>query len=465
MKKSLVTAAVLLAIGTPAVAADLMEVFARAQRSDPQIAAAAAAHGAALEAKPQAWSALSPKIAGSAAQSHNEYDIKEPASATRSGDTTTYGINLVMPVYHQDYFTQIGQANSRVAQADAEFASAEQNLIVRTASTYFVRLGAEDNLRFAQAFKKSIEQQLKEAQQRFDVGLVAITDVREAQARYDSAVALEITARNQMDTATEQLRELTGEEYPQLNVLGDVPLTNPEPANIDEWVNNALGNNLGLRAAQAQADQADKEITRRRAGHLPYVDLTAGINHYDLPSGSSSMTKYDNTSVGVQLTVPLFQGGYVTSRTREAEQLYNQAKAGLDAQRRATVRLTRDAYLGVQAGMSQVEALRQAVTSAETALEATTVGYEVGTRTAVDVLNSQQLLYGAQRDYANARYNYVLSLLRLKQAVGSLTEEDLARVNNWLTPPAAAAGTEAAPAPNAPATPAAPDAPATPANP
>jgi len=459
MKKSFLTAAILLAMGAPAFGADLVEVYKQAQQSDPQLAAATAAHGAALEAKPQARAAILPKLSASAAKSQVSAENNDAGTSDDYG-TTSYSVSLLQPLYHHDYFVQLGQANTRIAQANAEYAAAKQGLIVRTSSAYFNKLAAEDNLRFAQAEKAAIEQQLRQTQQRFDVGLTAITDVREAQARYDAAVAQEIAAQNQLDLTNEQLRELTGEEYARLNVLGDVPLVTPEPADINAWVNTALAQNLSLLSAQAQAETAQKEISRRRAAGFPTLDLTASVNHSDADSDAVPSFNYDNdnTVVGLQVSWPFYQGGLVSSRTREAEQLYNQAKAGLDAQRRATVRQTRDAYLGVQAGMSQVEALKQALTSAETALEATTVGYEVGTRTAVDVLDAQRQTFLAQRNYASARYNYVLSILRLKQAAGTLSETDLQQVNGWLAAPPTPAPTEppaeapaAAPVPEAPA--------------
>ncbi|MCK9532310.1 MAG: TolC family outer membrane protein [Gammaproteobacteria bacterium] len=436
MRKTLLASALMLAFGGPALAADLLDVYQRAQVADPQIAAAAAQHGAALQARPLARSNLMPKLSAGAlySQASTDTDGSAVPIAQRGSvdtDTTEYNLSLIQPLYHQDYFVQLSQADARIAQADANYTAAQQDLIVRAASAYFGVLAAEDNLRFAEAQRTAFEQQLRQTRQRFEVGLTAITDVREAQARYDLATAQEITARNQLDTANEQLRELTGEDYESLAKLGEVPLVVPEPANMDTWVNKALEQNLQLIAAEAASRFQREEIRRQRAQRYPTLDLTARVGSTERDTGL--VTEQDSTVVGINLNFPFYQGGLISARTRESEFLYQQALAQLDQQRRATVRQTRDAFNGVQAGISQVEALHQAVISAQTALDATQAGYEVGTRTAVDVLDAQQQLYQAQSDYASARYNYVLATLQLKQAAGTLTPDDVRLINAWLT--------------------------------
>jgi outer membrane protein len=426
----------MLAFGGPAVAADLLDVYQRAQVADPQIAAAAAAHGAALQARPQARALLMPKlsIGGTYSQASTDTDTDVPGaqSGEVDTDTTDYNLNLIQPIYHHDYYVQLRQADASIAQADANYTAARQDLIVRTASAYFGVLAAEDNLRFAESQRTAFEQQLRQTRQRFEVGLTAITDVREAQARYDLAVSQEITARNQLTTAGEQLRELTGEDYEYLEKLGEVPLVVPEPADVERWVSTAMDQNLQLLATEAASRFAREEISRQRAARYPTLDLTASVGRTERETDFS--TEVDNSVVGINLNFPFYQGGLISARSRQAEYLYQQALAQLDQQRRATVRQTRDAYNGVQAGISQVEALRQAVVSAQTALDATQAGYEVGTRTAVDVLDAQQQLYSAQSEYASARYNYVLSTLQLKQAAGTLAPEDVRLVNAWLQP-------------------------------
>jgi outer membrane protein len=286
-----------------------------------------------------------------------------------------------------------------------------------------------DNLRFAQAEREAIEQQLRQTRQRFEVGLTAITDVHEAQARYDLAVSEEIQAKNLLDTALEQLRELTGRTFEEFAKLDGVPLAVPEPTDIDAWVNTALKQNLELLAADAQVEVARQESRRQRFQRYPTLDLEATYGHSENPVFRQDT---EDKIISLQLNFPFYQGGLISSRTREAEQLYNQALALLEQQRRATTRQTRDAYLNVTSGIAQVRATRQALESTRTALEATQAGFEVGTRTAVDVLNSQREVYRAERDFARARYDYLLSTLQLKQAAGMLSEEDLQKVNALL---------------------------------
>lgn len=435
MRNSLLASALMLALSVPAGAADLLDIYRRAQEADPQIANAAAAYGAALQARPLARSNLMPKLSAGALYSQASTDTQSDNPALDTGsvdtDTTEYNLSLIQPIYHHDYFAQLSQADASIAQADVQYTAAQQDLIVRAANAYFGVLAAEDNLRFAEAQRTAFEQQLRQTRQRFEVGLTAITDVREAQARYDLSVSQEIAARNQLITASEQLRELTGEEYESLAKLGEIPLVVPEPANVDNWVSTAMEQNLQLLAAEAFSRVQRDQIRIQRAQRYPTLDLTARVGRTERDTGPT--TEVDNSVVGINLNFPFYQGGLISARTRQAEFQHQQALAQLDQQRRATVRQTRDAYNRVQAGISQVEALRQAVISAQTALDATQAGYEVGTRTAVDVLDAQQQLYSAQSEYASARYNYVLSTLQLKQAAGTLMPEDVALVNAWLT--------------------------------
>lgn len=424
----------LLAVSAGAQGEDLRDVYRLAQENDPQLRAAAAGHRAALEVKPQARAFLLPNVNFGAQTQLSDVEIKQPVSNTYDYKSSGYSLSLRQAIYHHDYYVQLRQADASIARADAEYGSAVQALVVRVAEAYFNLLAAEDNLRFAEAEKTAIAQQLRQTQQRFEVGLSAITDVHEAQAGYDAAVAQEIVAQNVLENAREVLRELTGQDHSTLAPLADeIPLQRPEPEDIDQWVETALRENLQLLAADASAQIAREEVSRRRAGHYPTLDLVASHNWSDTTE-AQTVTANENVSniIGLQLNIPLYAGGAVSSRTREATHLYSQAQEGLELTRRATVRQTRDAYLGVTAGISTVEARRQALASARTAQEATQAGYEVGTRTAVDVLNLQRELFRAERDYARARYDYALSTLRLKQAAGILTEADLEHVNGWL---------------------------------
>ena len=290
-----------------------------------------------------------------------------------------------------------------------------------------------DNLEFANIEVKSLSRQLEEANKRFEVGLSAITDVQEAKAGYDLAVAQEIQAINGIDNAKEQIRELTSEYIDKYDGLGEnIKLIKPVPDDISSWTELSIKQNLDISAANFALETARKEIKKQSAGHLPTVDIVAS-HGYDSTGGRFGSTRTDRSSIGVKLNVPIYSGGLVSSKTREAHEQYNVAMHYLEKARRTAQRNTREAYLGVISGISQVNALKQAVVSSETALLATETGFEVGTRTAVDVVASQRATSKARRDYSNAKYNYILNTLKLKRAAGILSPDDLNLINAWLT--------------------------------
>ncbi len=422
-----------LLVSATAGAEDLLELYQQAQRSDPQLRAAEAAYQAASEGRPLARSSLLPQINLSANIARSYSDIKQPASAEKTYTTTGYSLSLSQALYHKDYYVQLEQADTQIAQAAAQRDAADQGLLLRTADAYFSVLRAQDNLASAQAEKKAVEQQLKQTKQRFDVGLIAITDVHEAQARYDATVAAEIVARNAVDTAREGLREITATIPDSLAKLnGEMPLLTPEPANIDEWVETALAENLSLIATRASVTLADQTLQRVSASSNPTLDLVASHAYSDQSDVSASGVEGNTTSVAIQFSLPLYTGGRITAQSRQARAQLVQAQEGLDQQVRATEREVRSAYLGVLAAKSQVQALKQSLASAQTALRATEAGFEVGTRTAVDVLDSQRALYAAQSNYAGARYDYLIATLALKQAAGTLALTDLEAINQWL---------------------------------
>jgi outer membrane protein len=304
--------------------------------------------------------------------------------------------------------------------------------MVKTATAYFRVLGAQDNLQFSTAEKLAISRQLDQAQQRFEVGIIAITDVNEALAAYDQASANEIEAANILDNQKEALREIIGDNAVVLNRLGEqLPLLKPEPADISAWSESAETANLSIISALNKAEISRKSIDLQRSGHLPQVDLVASYGASDV--NSSFGFRGDTQSVGVQLTVPLFEGGAVNSRTRQASYEYEAAKENLTATKRAVKRQVKEAYRGVLSNMEQVEALKAAVKSTESALEASEAGLEAGTRTMVDVLAEQRNLYRVKRDYARSRYDYLLNSIRLKQAASSLDADDLEQINRLLT--------------------------------
>lgn len=429
--KTISLAALLLSSTTLWARDNLLDIYRLALESDPQLRAAQAAHMAALEAKPSSRASLLPNISLDANVRQNDADIKGGANTDYSSQG--YSLNLLQPIYHRDYWVQLSQADTRIAQADAELEAAKQDLIKRVAQAYFDLLAAQDNLEFAQAEKEATSQQLHQTKQRFEVGLTAITDVHEAQAGYDTAVATVIAAQNQVDNAIEALHELTGQEHRDLvPVAEEIPLVTPEPADIDQWVDAALKQNLQLLAAQAASRTAEEEIKRRSAGHYPTFDLVASHSYSDNSDEPTFGNERTDNRIGVQLSLPIYSGGLTTSQTREARYLYNQAIENVETQRRSTIRQTREAYLAVVTGISQVQARKQALTSAETALEATQAGFDVGTRTAVDVLNSTRDRFLARQNYAVSRYDYIIATLALKLFSGTLSEADLAEVNGWL---------------------------------
>jgi outer membrane protein len=410
---------------------DLMQVYEAALENDAQIRAARATRNSTLEEKPQAVAQLLPTIGLSADANRVNRDIEDAGGSSSTYENSSAKLSLNQPIYRHEYWVQLEQADQQVAKAEAEYAAAEQELMVRTAQAYFDVLSAQDSLEFAKAETEAISRQLDQAKQRFDVGLIAITDVHEAQAAYDQSRADLIAAENVLDDAWEALREIVKQKPASLSVLAeDLPLNSPVPESIEEWSNRAQQQNLSIRAADKDAAIARENISLQRAGHFPTLDLVGShtVSRTDLDTG----TDVDTSSIGVQLNLPLFAGGSVLSRTRQAEYDLEAAQEGLDAQRRSVERQVRDAYRGVLASISQVEALKASTVSAQSALEATEAGFEVGTRTMVDVLSAQRDLYQTRSNYSNVRYNYILSGLLLKQATGILSQEDLKQVNSWL---------------------------------
>ncbi len=417
---------------------DLLAVLSEAEDRDPFYREAQTLAAAAAESIPQARADLwFPRINFDAGASEVRQDIDNPSRFGAGGivsfSTHNYRINAEQPIYHHDRYVALKQADKRLQQAQLEVLAAHQDLMVRVAERYFDVLAAEDNLAFAIAEKQSLQGQLEQAQQRFDVGLIAITDVQEAQAGFDRALASEISARNAIENAHEALREITSSYHPALTPLGgEMPLVSPVPEDIDTWTETALDNNLELSAAWVETEIAQTEIKRQFSGHLPSIDVVGG-HGFNKQGGRFGSTKVDQSDIGVRLQIPIFEGGRVSSATREAEHRHQAALERLEQTRRSVQRRTRQAFLGIQSHISSVNALNQAVLSSRTALDSTRAGFEVGTRTAIDVIAAERGLSQAKRDYARARYDYIVEMLRLKQAAGSLSPQDLGSANAWLT--------------------------------
>lgn len=417
-----------------AFADDLADVYRKALTADPAYLAASAEHRAALEVKPQSRAGLLPELGLGGTVSRDRYDPRN-SNPTTYATNKIYSINLTQPVFHRERFIQLKQADSLIAQADARFTSAQQELILRVATAYFNVLGARDNLVFVQADKAALTRTLDQAQQRFEVGLAAITDKLKAQAAYDLAISDEISAEQQLADAREALREVTGTLPETLAILSaEIPLQGPEPADQDQWVSSAIEQNPLMLAAQAAAETAKQEIQVQSSGHFPSLDITADYSYRESNFGGLTATPLErnDSSVGLQFSLPLYQGGLITSRTREQRSRYEQAVEQREQQYRATERQTRDTYRGVVSGISRVSALERAIESNQKAYEAAKSGFDVGTRDIVDVLDAQRELLRARRDYARSRYDYLLSTLSLKQAAGILSEDDLMQINAML---------------------------------
>jgi outer membrane protein len=358
-------------------------------------------------------------------------------------DTQRYGFDLRQSLYAQSNYENLDIARGQVSQADAIYNIAYQDFLVRVAGGYFAVLTAQDGVIFAEAEEKALQRQFEQAEQRFEVGLTAVTDVHEARAGYDNARARAIVSRNNLADTKEALYELTGQYFDDIDPLQEVlPLVKPLPENPNEWLDIAMQYNPAIVAAHQGVEIADATVRLQRSGHFPTLDLVASYSSFtnnefilrdDLQNPIANVDLVnDDARISLQLNVPIYQGGVVSSRTRQARYLLNAVNEDLDQQQKAVVRATNNAYRAVIAGIEQVGAFNQAMISAESALEATQAGFEVGTRTIVDVLIAQQRYFQAQRDNSLARHTYVVDHLRLKAAAGVLEEADLQKINQIL---------------------------------
>ncbi|MCC7487961.1 MAG: TolC family outer membrane protein [Burkholderiales bacterium] len=433
--------AILLAVGMPALGADLLEIFRAAQVSDPVYAAARSAWAASQERLPQGRAGLLPSATLSGSTQINDRDFR-PRDGTLGGssrfNSNVWSLSVTQPLYRPQSYTAYEQAKTQVAQADAVFATAAQDLILRVAQAYFDVLLAQNTVELAAAQLIAIGQQLEQAKRNFEVGTATITDTHDAQARYDLTVAGEIAAKNDLEVKKRALAQLIGRPAPALLTIGPrVTLAPPEPNSMDAWVNEALATNLQIVVSQGALDFAVQEVERNRAGHRPTVDAFATYSDTASGIGGVGISGTDTTVkvLGVQVAIPIYQGGLTTSRVREALANEEKARQDLENARRGAELAVRQAFLGVTSGMAQVNALGAALVSSQSSLDSTRLGQEVGVRTQVDVLNAQQLLFQTRRDRAQSVYNYLLSLLRLKAAAGRLSEGDLAQINAWLAKP------------------------------
>ncbi|ALS97519.1 outer membrane channel protein TolC [Lacimicrobium alkaliphilum] len=443
MKKSLLALLVGFSFTSQAYADDLHQVYQLALKNDPTVNKAKAQQQAAEQGIAINRASLLPQISASAGYS---MATDERVNFQESGiviiesdtDTTSWGLQLDLSLYDHNNWILMDRAEKVARQAEVSYSNEVQDLILRTTTAYLAVLRAIDSLEFVKAEKNAIERQLEQTKQRFAVGLTAITDVHEAQANYDSTVAQQIRAENDVELRLEELRAITGKYHDELAVLNteNFSPSRPSPQDPRHWVNIAEDQNLELLAAKLAKDISQDDIRSARSGHLPTLSLRGRYegSKSDIEASGieNSLPSTDGSSIGLNLSIPLYSGGRTSAQVDQARYNYVATSEDLELAHRSTIRSVRSAYNDIIAAISTTEALEQAVVSAESALRATEAGFEVGTRTIVDVLNSTRNVFSAKRDLANARYDFIISSLELKKAVGSLTEQDLIDINQGL---------------------------------
>lgn len=413
--------------------ADLMSVYRDALQNDARFAAAKAQREAGQEKTIQGRAGILPGIGMSASTTWNDNTY---SGVDRSFNSNAYGAELRQPVFNRAVWTQYEQGQLQTALANTQFEQARQDLIIRVSEAYFAVLNAQDATTALRSLREAATQQLELAKKSFEVGTVTVTDVHEAQSRFDLASAQLIAAENALEVARQQLAQITGQAPEGVAGLrAGVELGRPQPDDMRQWVSAAEADGLGVQAQQIATRIADREVTRNESGHLPTLDVVARYNQSDAGGSNFGSGRSENTlrTIGLELNVPIYQGGVVSSRTREAAALLTKAEADLDDARRSSALAARQAYLGVTSGLAQVKALEAAEVSSRSALEANRLGYEVGVRINIDVLNAQSQLADTQQQLAKARYDTLIAQLRLSAAAGALNEEDVARLNALLT--------------------------------
>lgn len=437
-------AALFIALFAPAAAANnaagLGGLYELAVENDARFHASRARYEAVVLNPAISRSRLLPQISLSASRSrYPERKIRGAAFGLRQNERNefsynlrSYSLNVTQSLFNLEYYIELQKSGSEAERARLDFEAARQDLIVRLAEAYFGVLSAQDDLEFARAEKEALARQLEQAQSRFELGLDPITDTRRAEAAYDLAVADEIAAANRLDVSRSLLRVITGRGAGELRPLADTaPTVAPAPDNAAAWIKAALDKNLRLLSQQLTANIAAAETERLRAGHYPTLDLYADRNERDVRGGPSPQTVRD-VEVGVRLNLPLFSGGGVHYRTRQAAHRRQEALQQLEETRRETRQMAEEAYLNATASVSRVAALAKARESARVSYESNQAGFAVGTRSSVDVLLALEDLFDAERDYSDTRHEYILNTLRLKRVAGSLSPEDVREISRWL---------------------------------
>ena len=423
-------------LALPASAADLMQVYRAAQDNDPTYAAARATRDAGQEKVPQGRAGLLPSLTLSGNTLWNDNDLTPRSTGVQSNsryNSHGYTLALSQPLFRWQNWIAYDQAKMQAMQAEATFAQARQDLILRVAQAYFDVIYANENLAAVQANKTAIAQQLASAQKNFEVGTATITDTHEAQARFDLAQAQEIAAESDLEVKRSTLQAIIGKDPGLLApARKEAELQAPQPNDMKAWVESAEKDSISVQLQQAAAEIASREVDKQRAGHYPTLDLVANKGTSTTMAATTGMLDTNFSNVGIQLNVPLFAGGATVSRQREAVANRAAAESTLEAARRAAALSARQYYLGVVNGLAQVKALKAAMVSSQSALESNKLGYEVGVRINIDVLNAENQVYVTRRDHARAVLDTLLAQLRLKASTGALGDEDVAAINALL---------------------------------
>ena len=419
---------------------DLVSVYQEAVDNNADLAAARAQYGAQKEVVPQARAGLLPNLSAGADMNNARTKFDEPSmTSTRSGNV--YQATLAQPLFRADRWFQLQAAKDINEQASLQLSATEQNLILQSAENYFAVLRAQDNLASTKAEEAAFKRQLDQSNERFDVGLSDKTDVLQSQASYDTARANRILAQRQVDDAFEALITLTNREYNSIQgIVHTLPVLAPTPNDAKAWVDTAAKQNLNLLASNYAVSAAEETLKQRKAGHAPTLDAVAQYKKGDNDalgfSNPNPLTRYgsdvEQRSIGLQLNIPIYSGGLTSSQVRESYSRLSQTEQQRESLRRQVVENTRNLHRAVNTDVEQVQARRQSIISNQSAVEATEIGYQVGTRNIVDVLDAQRQLYTSVRNYNNSRYDYILDNLRLKQAAGTLNPGDLQDLSRYL---------------------------------
>jgi outer membrane protein len=428
------------AYGSPAFSADLMDIVTLAEQNDQTLLAAQQKRLSIQENTPIARSNLLPQIGASAGLNYSRTEIKSNgipnAPTVIEGSGRNLGLSLNQVIYNRINNLNLGIADLQAKQADLDYAAAQQDLLLRASTAYFAVLQANASLQLAAASQKAFKNQLEQAQKRYEVGLVAVTDVANAQANYDKANADIITARNALENAQSALATITGKLPSELDdVRTSLSTPSPDPANPEEWINLATKQNISLQSAQIGGQISQENIAINRAARMPTVDLTGQYGY------NSALSQFNGrqssnlaASIGLQVSVPLYTGGRINAKSRQAAYQYQQTQNEIENLRRTVQQGTANDYRGVITSISEITAYGQSVESARTSLAATEAGYQVGTRTIVDVLNAQIQVFSAMANFLNARYSYLTNYLKLKADTGQLSLDDIKAVNAQLVP-------------------------------